>query len=212
MRRSDFNNNGFNSDLSYTYGNNANVQRRRSGDFTNGMNANALYVGNGMSRRGSRDMTQDMQRLRNANIRNQLMAQVDVIVIPAGTRLNLWDSRTEGITDAHFVSSGDLRVLVRRGHGPMYKLLHQIAYPEDVPNKPDTGDLAQIWDETKEVFKSIPLVRNLVKGEDRISSAVQYVASQAGRVDAILMAYTHDGKVGLHFVDEGARIGPEAFN
>jgi len=187
-------NDDFNGDLSYV-------------NYSNGV-SNAP-----MSRRGSRDMTQDVQRLRNEGIRGQLLREIEVITIPAGTRLNLWDGKH--ITDAHFVSPVDLNVLVRRGHGSMYKLLQQIAYPEDVPNRLDSNDLNQLWGETKEAFKSIPLVRNLVTSEGRFNDAISMVISQLqerDRIDAILMAYTYDGKVGLHFINRGNHFNTAFFS
>ena len=215
------NNNGINADLSYVNynanfnGNNDMSRRRLSGEFNNGYNMGMTTNVNGtsISRRGSRDLTQDVQRLRNEGVRGQLLQEIELITIPAGTRLNLWDGKH--ITDAHFVSPADLNVLIRRGHGSMYNLLQRIAYPEDVANRPDSGDLNQLWDETKEAFKSIPLVRNLVNNKGRFNDAISMVLSQAqgrSRIDAILMAYTHDGKIGLHFVKEGNALNPAIFN
>lgn len=188
------NNIGFDDDLVYV--NAGNSMRRRSGDFT------TSYNGNGSSRRSSRDITQEMQRMRN-----RLLQEIDVVSIPAGTRLHLWNDKAENISDAHFISTGDLNVLVRRGHGPMYRLIQQYIYPEDIPNKADTADLSQIWDETKDVFRSMPIVRNLVRNEDKVTQAISQLSSRFNNVDAVLMAYTHDGKVGLHFVEQG--INPD---
>lgn len=109
-----------------------------------------------------------------------LYDEIDIITIPAGTRLHLWDNND--ITDAHFISSGDLDVLVRKGHGPMYKLLQQYVSGE---------------------IKNLPIVKDILHTDDRI----RYIADKyRSMVDAVMMAYTTDGKIGLLFIQEGSTI------
>jgi hypothetical protein len=210
MSRQALNSNSYNDDLVYY---NTNGRRQRmSGDYSNSYAQNQSPYN---SRRRSRDYTLDTMRSRNEEVRNGLFREVEVFTISSGTRLNLWDPKTEKITDAHFVNTGDLQVLIRRGHGSMFNLLKQIAYPEDVHGKRNSGDFSQLWNETKEAFKSIPLVKDVMSDKGRFQDALSMVLnSQAGRIDAILMAYTpgENGKIGLYFVDEGVRIDPSIFS
>lgn len=195
---------GYNS---YGTVNGDNARRRLSGNFSsNGSNASIL------SRRGSRDMTHDMKRVRNEDIRQGLLQELEIVTIPAGSRLNLWDNNTKGITNAHFVSSGDLQVLIKRGHGPMYKLLQQIAHPESATGKFDNDEFNQIWDETKEAFRSMPIIRNLVDNKDHLNDAITMALSRINMdVDAILMAYDQQNRIGLYFVNEGIEVNHSIF-
>lgn len=169
------------------------------------MSRQSFTEDNGLRRR-STDFTrlaQDMQKSKET-IRSNLLQEVKVVTIPAFTRLYLWDTKSEKIGDTHFVSSGDLNVLVRQGHGPMYRLLQQYAHPENQSNKRNSKDLSQIWDETKEAFKSMPFVRNFVRDDTMEQAISEIVSNFDSEVDAILMAYSNDGKVGIHFVEEGS--------
>lgn len=113
-----------------------------------------------------------------------LYDEIDIITIPAGTRLHLWDNND--ITDAHFISSGDLDVLVRKGHGPMYKLLQQYVGGE---------------------IKNLPIVKDILHTDDRIRYIANTLADKyRSMVDAVMMAYTTDGKIGLLFIQEGSTI------
>lgn len=134
-------------------------------------------------------------------------AIVDVIVIPEGVRLHLWDSKSKSISDAYFYSTGPLNVIIKKGHGPMYKLLQEIPYRGDISHQLDKTDFTQLWDDTKEVAKEIPLLRNLVK-EDRVFNIASELSTIYDDIDAIYMAYTNDGKIALQFIHPGNTINP----
>lgn len=120
-----------------------------------------------------------------------LQDELDIITIPAGTRLHLWDHGD--ITDAHFISSGDLNVLVRRGHGSMYRMLQE--YVDASTNQLVNG------------IKHLPLVRDVLHPDTKIEQAIDSItAAYRNHVDAIMMAYTKDGKIGLLFIQEGSDV------
>jgi hypothetical protein len=130
-------------------------------------------------------------------------AEVDVAIIPAGTRLHLWDSKSKHISDAFFYSTGDLNVLVKKGHGPMYKLLQDLHHTgEEVLHH---TDLNQLWNETKEAAKDLPFIRNLVTS-DRVMNSLQEVTNLYQDVDAIFMAYGNEGKIALQFIHPGEHL------
>lgn len=130
-------------------------------------------------------------RRRYIDTLTSLYDEIDIITIPAGTRLHLWDNND--ITDAHFISSGDLDVLVRKGHGSMYKLLQQ--YVGDESNR--------VIDE----IKNLPIVKDILHTDDRIRYIANTLADKyRSMVDAVMMAYTTDGKIGLLFIQEGSTI------
>lgn len=130
-------------------------------------------------------------RRRYIDTLTSLYDEIDIITIPAGTRLHLWDNND--ITDAHFISSGDLDVLVRKGHGSMYKLLQQ--YVGDESNR--------VIDE----IKNLPIVKDILHTDDGIRYIANTLADKyRSMVDAVMMAYTTDGKIGLLFIQEGSTI------
>lgn len=123
---------------------------------------------------------------------NSIISELEVMTIPADTRLHLWDIKSRSITDPHFVSSGELRVLIKRGHGPLYGYIQQLL----------SSNSSQLWDETKDALRSVPLVKNFMHDSGHIHSVMSRLRDQYD-VDALFMAYTNDGKVGLYFVHHG---------
>lgn len=131
---------------------------------------------------------------------------LEVITIPPGTRLNLWDNKKKTITDTHFVSHCDIHVLILAGHGPLYKYLHDMINPS---NKQEKNDLSKIWNETKETLKGLPMSSSLVKDNLNIDHAIDALMNRYeihDHVDAILMGYKNNGDVGLYFIDHGNKF------
>jgi reverse gyrase len=117
-----------------------------------------------------------------------VISELRVVTIPAGTAAHLFDWKAKKISDQHFVLTGDTDVLVRRDYGPVYSLLEKHL---------KKGDLL---DDMKEY------VMDLYKGGGVAGTHAASVISDLGdvvnEVDAVLMAI--DGrKIGLVYLHMG---------
>jgi hypothetical protein len=147
-------------------------------------------------RRRSRDLSQELQRRQEFNrlIRDQL----DVVVVPADTRLYLWNGTS--MSKDHFITTGDLNLLVKRNHGPMASFIAQLSTPD---TKSSNNSLSNLWSEVKNAFRDLPVVRDIVK-DDKNDDIYNYLMRHFDE-DAIFMAYSSsDGKVAVKFFNEGA--------
>lgn len=115
-----------------------------------------------------------------------IIDELKVVTIPAGTTAYLFDWKWKKMPDQHFVLTGDTDVLVRKGYGPVYSLLEKSI---------KKGDLL-------EDIKTYLV--NLYTGEDRgrTTSLLQDLRDEVHDVDAVLMAI--DGKkIGLVYLHKG---------
>lgn len=115
-----------------------------------------------------------------------MMDELKIVTIPAGTTAHLFDWKRKSISDQHFVLGSDTDVLIRRGYGPVYSLLEK---------KIKNGDLLND-------IKSYLI--NLYKGVDSEYSLsfLSDLKEEVEDVDAVLMA-TDDKRIGLLYLHKG---------
>lgn len=93
----------------------------------------------------------------------------------------------------HLVLQADMNVLVRPGYGPMYGALKEMAYGTN-------GD-------ARDVVRQIPGMKSIISHGSAMDQTIGLMAEQYSDADAILMAVSTDGRIGLLFLDEG--ISPD---
>lgn len=123
------------------------------------------------------------------NRRSRELPEIVLRTIPEDTRCHLWDMGSETITKDYFVTQGPLNVLVRSGYGPMYGALKWIAYGEG--------------HDARDIARQVPFLRRLIPHGSSMDQAINALVLQYPEADAILMATSKDGKVGIMFLNEG---------
>jgi hypothetical protein len=105
-----------------------------------------------------------------------VISQLHIVTVPAGTELYLWDIKNAKMSDSHFVTMGDMDVVVRKGHGPVTSLLEKYI---------KNGDIIS---EVKNYFM------DLYKGrQSPLTDIISHLREEINDVDALLMA-TSEGK------------------
>lgn len=125
----------------------------------------------------------------------ELVNELEVIVIPPGVELHLFDVVKKEIVRPHFISTGPLNVLVRRDHGPLYNLLKSYFTSTDF-----LSSLKSMMYDLKSLYQT--------GGDTEINKIIDILYEQVGMiqdVDALYMASTTDGKVGLTFIHRGEK-------
>lgn len=125
--------------------------------------------------------------------RSREIQEAIIRTIPGGTRCYLWDIGSESMSKEHLVLQADMNVLVRPGYGPMYGALKEMAYGTN-------GD-------ARDVVRQIPGMKSIISHGSAMDQTIGLMAEQYSDADAILMAVSTDGRIGLLFLDEG--ISPD---
>jgi hypothetical protein len=118
---------------------------------------------------------------------DDILSQLKIVTIPKGTQCHLYDWHNRTITSDHFVSAGPIDVLVRKDYGPVYSLIEEHMH---------NGSLIE---EAKNYIMSL-YQRSRHHIIDDIHTAIRDMEEH---VDAILMARTCDGKIGLLYLEKG---------
>lgn len=124
-----------------------------------------------------------------------IIDQLRVVTVPKGTQLHLWDMRKGEILKPHFVSSGEIHVLVRKDYGPVYSLLRKYLM---------STDFLMMIKEFMSDLKDMYYRRNPQRLHNTISSLKEELGHLED-VDALLMAETLDGKAALFYIHEGEK-------
>lgn len=130
---------------------------------------------------------------------DQLVRQLSIVTIPRGTELHLFDIVKKDIARPHFVSSGDIKVLVLNGHGPVYAYFRSYLESSDFMSK------------LKELASGVKSMYEAEKTKAAMSYAQEAVKNLKENfeflddVDALLMAVTSNGKAALLYIHEGQK-------
>jgi hypothetical protein len=130
------------------------------------------------------------------SIVQSIINQSDIGIIPENTRCYLWDPITQTKSQSHFVTTTELRVLMKKEYGPMSKLISDLMYPSK-RNSLDVADL-------KDMASQIPLFGRFFDKTDATASIMTALGNHFGQdADVILMAGSDDGIMAVQFLYAG---------
>lgn len=141
------------------------------------------------------------QKIDENFIRQELEANIVVGTIPEGIECYLWNELTDSISHCHFPSTGPIRVLLLRGHGPLHNFLENLYAPGKKRNSLDL-------DELKSMASKIPIIGNWMRKNGPRDDIIEIIKDEFGNeADAMLMAASpDDGKLALEFLYDGGRM------
>jgi len=129
---------------------------------------------------------------------DRIICETEVVVIPCGTHLHIWDSIDESVSRCHFVSTSELNMVIKRGHGPMFGFIKECLNP--------MKRRSLCTDDFMHMMGKVPGLNAWVDVPDPYQPVINEIACYYTDADIILMAAKCDGLMAVKFLNNGNKI------